>query len=105
MGSGHETTSNQGIVNAPILCVLTYATEPLGTALVVLWIALGPFTAGVQVQSLVRELRPISHTVQPESKNKTLERGKFKPVFSNKLMNDLVSLALLNKIPQLGVFL
>ena len=58
MGSGHETTSNQGIVNAPILCVLTYATEPLGTALVVLWIALGPFTAGVQVQSLVRELRP-----------------------------------------------
>ena len=31
--------------------------------------------------------------------------GKFKPVFLNELKNDLISLALVNKIPHLGVFL
>lgn len=101
-GVWHQTTSNESIANAPIRCPLTYAIEPLGLAL---W-SCGqdsPFARLLQVQSLVREITRISHTVQPWKQNKTLERGKFKPVFSNKLMNDLVPLALLNKIPQLGV--
>ena len=56
MESGHQTT--RASLNARVLRVLTYAIEPLGTALVVLWLGLCAFTARVQVQSLVRELRP-----------------------------------------------